>query len=53
MALNTGLLLSTSTVTKLPITDVVVKAVENLAYSQGFNSLNSEIAEVNPFLMYL
>ena len=39
MALNTGLLLSTSTVTKLPITDVVVKAVENLAYNQGFKSL--------------
>ena len=39
MALNTGLLLSTSKVTKLPITDVVVKAVENLAYSQGFKSL--------------
>ena len=39
MALNTGLLLSTSTVTKLPNTDVVVKAVENLAYSQGFKSL--------------
>ena len=34
MALNTGLLLSTSTVTKLPITDVVVKTVENLPYSQ-------------------
>ena len=31
MALNTGLLLSTSKVTKLPITYVVVKAVENLA----------------------
>ena len=39
MALNTGLLLSTSTVTKLSITDVVVKAEENLAYSQGFKSL--------------
>ena len=53
MALNTGLLLSTSKVTKLPITDAVVKAVENLAYSQGFKSLNSRIAEVNPFMMYL
>ena len=39
MALNTGLLLSTFTITKLPIIDVVVKAVENLAYSQGFKSL--------------
>ena len=28
MALNTGLLLGTSTLTKLPITDVAVKAVE-------------------------
>ena len=38
MALNTGLLLSTSKATKLPITDVVVKTVENLAHSQGFKS---------------
>ena len=52
MALDTGLLLSTSKVTKLPITDVVVKTVENLAYSQGFKSLNSKIAEVKPFMMY-
>ena len=39
MTLNTGLFLSTSEVTKLPITDLLVKAVENLAYSQGFKSL--------------
>ena len=39
MALDTGQLLSTSKVTKLPITDVVVKTVENLAYSQGLKSL--------------
>ena len=39
MALNTGLLMSTSKVTKLPITDVIVKTVENLAYSRGFKSL--------------
>ena len=42
MALNTGLLLSTPKVTKLPMTDVVVKTVENL-----------KIAEVNLFMMYL
>ena len=39
MSLNTGLLLSTSKDTKLPITDVVVQTVEDLAYSQGFKSL--------------
>ena len=36
MALDTGLELSTQTVTKLPIGDVVIKRVEELATNQGF-----------------
>ena len=36
MALDTGLELSTQTVTKLPISDLVIKRVEELAKKQGF-----------------
>ena len=39
MTLDTGLLLSTSKSIKLPITDVVIKSVETMAYNQGFKSL--------------
>ena len=39
LALDTGLLLSTPKITKLPLTDVVVKTVENMASSQSFKSL--------------
>lgn len=39
MALDTGKLLSVSRVIKLPATDLVIKAVEGLAHSQGFTNL--------------
>ena len=39
MALDTGFEVSTQTVTKLPISDVVIKRVEELAKNQGFKVL--------------
>ena len=36
MALDTGLELSAQKVTKLPISDVVIKTVEELAKKHGF-----------------
>jgi hypothetical protein len=39
MDLNSGQLISRNIVHKIPVTDVVIKAVENMAYQQGFRSL--------------
>ena len=39
MALDTGLELSTQTITKLPISDLVIKRVEELAKNQGLKNL--------------
>jgi hypothetical protein len=39
MDLNSGQLISRNIVHKIPVTDVVIKAVENMAYQQGFKSL--------------
>ena len=39
MALDTGLEISTQTVTKLPKSDLVIKRFEELAKSQGFSVL--------------
>ena len=39
MTLDTGRLLSTPKVTKLPVTDLVIQAVEEMAYAQGFEDL--------------
>ena len=39
MALDTGFELSTQKVTKLPLSDVVIKRVEELAQNQGFTVL--------------
>ena len=48
MALETGLELSTQTVTKLPISDVVIKRVEELAKNQGFTVLKFANRRGNP-----
>jgi Xaa-Pro aminopeptidase len=40
MDLNSGQLISRNIVHEIPVTDVVIKAVENMAYQQGFKSLN-------------
>jgi hypothetical protein len=37
--LNSGQLVSRNIVHEIPVTDVVIKAVENMAYQQGFKSL--------------
>jgi hypothetical protein len=39
MGLNSGQLISRIIVHEVPVTDVVIKAVENMAYQQGFKSL--------------
>jgi hypothetical protein len=39
MDLNSGQLISRNIVHEIPVTDVVIKAVENMAYQQGFKSL--------------
>jgi hypothetical protein len=39
MDLNSGQLISRNIVQEIPVTDVVIKAVENMAYEQGFKSL--------------
>ena len=39
MDLNSGQLDSRNIVHEIPVTDVVIKAVENMAYQQGFKSL--------------
>jgi hypothetical protein len=39
MDLNSGQLVSRNIVHEIPVTDVVIKAVENMAYQQGFKSL--------------
>jgi hypothetical protein len=39
MDLNSGQLISRNIVHKIPVTNVVIKAVENMAYQQGFKSL--------------
>jgi hypothetical protein len=39
MDLNSGQLISRNIVHKIPVTDVVIKAVKNMAYQQGFKSL--------------
>jgi hypothetical protein len=39
MDLNSGQLISMNIVQEIPVTDVVIKAVENMAYQQGFKSL--------------
>ena len=39
MSLETGLELSSPRVTKLPITDIVIKTVEDMAKRQGFKTL--------------
>jgi hypothetical protein len=39
MDLNSGQLISRNIVHKIPVTDVVIKAVKNIAYQQGFKSL--------------
>ena len=39
MALDTGKLLSSPRVTKLPLTDIVIRTVENMARVQGFKEL--------------
>jgi hypothetical protein len=38
MDLNSGQLISRNIVHKIPVTDVVIKAVERMAYNQGFKS---------------
>ena len=48
MALDTGFELSTQTVTKLPISDVVIKRVEELAKNQGFTVLKFANRRGNP-----
>jgi hypothetical protein len=39
MDLNSGQLISRNIVHEIPVTDVVIKAVKNMAYQQGFKSL--------------
>jgi hypothetical protein len=39
MDLNSGKLITRDIVHKIPVTDVVIKAVETMAYKQGFKSL--------------
>ena len=39
MDLNSGRMITRSVVRQLPVTDVVIKAVEAMAYSQGFKTL--------------
>jgi hypothetical protein len=39
MDLNSGQLISRNIVHEIPVTNVVIKAVENMAYQQGFKSL--------------
>jgi hypothetical protein len=39
MDLNSGQLISRNSVHEIPVTNVVIKAVENMAYQQGFKSL--------------
>jgi hypothetical protein len=39
MDLNSGQLISRNIVHEIPVTDAVIKAVENMAYHQGFKSL--------------
>jgi hypothetical protein len=39
MDLNRGQLISRNIVHEIPVTDVVIKAVKNMAYQQGFKSL--------------
>ena len=39
MSLETGFEISSSKVTKLPITDIVIKTVENMAERQGFKTI--------------
>jgi hypothetical protein len=39
MDLNSGQLISRNIVHEIPVTDAVIKAVENMAYQQGFKSL--------------
>ena len=48
MVLDTGLEISTKTVTKLPIIDVVIKRVEELAKNQGFTVLKFANRRGNP-----
>ena len=48
MALDTGFELSTQTVTKLPISDVVIERVEELAKKQGFTVLKIANRRGNP-----
>jgi hypothetical protein len=39
MDLNSGQVITRNIVHKIPVTDVVIKAVETMAYDQGFKSI--------------
>ena len=39
MDLNSGQVITRNNVHEIPVTDVIIKAVENMAYGQGFKSL--------------
>ena len=41
--LNTGRVITTLTVTEIPVTEVVIKAVETMAYKEGFKTLKVRI----------
>ena len=53
MALDTGYQISAQKVTKLPVSDVVIKRVEELAKIKVLKSLSLPIAVENLYLMHL
>jgi hypothetical protein len=53
MDLNSGQLISRNIVHKIPVTHVVIKAVENMAYQQGFKSLSSRTETASSIMMLI
>ena len=53
MALDTGFELSTQKVTKLPLSEVVIKRNEELAKNQGFTVLKFANRRGNQYWMHL
>jgi hypothetical protein len=45
MDLNSGQLITRNIVHKIPVTNVIIKAVKNMAYQQGFKSIKFKKTE--------
>jgi hypothetical protein len=52
-ALNSGRVITRARVTQIPVTEVVIKAIERIAEDQGFKSLKKKIARAQSFTMLI